>query len=257
MSEISSHEHSISLTTVYVWTYGSTPIGDPDPGKAWKARAEHAALSEEMETGRPMDPSANIDGWLTIRRTYDRLQDGINPLLNPPPITEEPVVEDKVQPRATYSSRIAQTYRSITGNGKKNEGPKDYFWCSLKGHVFYIKKLKEDHVADFEEIKRRYPSRDEDAKRPPRDMLETEIVLDLNRYEVTMEGKHGPEGITEGKLFGKRNAICLRLIPSEKGKKDGLPLLAKGMHSGASSDAAATFIDEGAPWYIFSKSNYK
>lgn len=200
-----------------------------------------------METGRPNDPDAALDGWLTIRRSYDRLGEGINPLI-PPPL-EETGIDEKGQ--KTYSSRIAQTYRSITGNNKKNEAPKDYFWCSLKGPVFYVHRLKDDRVAEWEEIKKRLITRDEDARRPTKEMLETVVVLNLNRYEVTMEGKEG-EVITEGKLFGKRNAIGMRLVESEKGKKDGLPHLAKGM----TWDNGA-LEDEGGLWYIFCKSNFK
>lgn len=238
---------------MYIWTFASTPIGDSDPGKAYKGRTEHDALQEEAETGHPKDMDAVLDGWLTIRRTYDRLEGGLNPLLTPPPVTEEPVVDSKGQQRTTYSSRIAQTYRSITGASKKTDAPKDYFWCALKGSVFYVHKLKEERTQDWEEIKKRFPNRDEDSKRPSREMLETVVVLDMNRYQVTVEDKDGPDGIIEGKLFSKRNAVVLRLIDLEKGKKEGLPVLAKGM----SSDAGETFVDEGGPWYIFSKSNCK
>lgn len=123
--------------------------------------------------------------------------------------------------KSTYSSRIAQTYRSIVPRQNKLPAPKSYFFCVLKSSVLF---LYEDESQS-----------------------NCAAAIGIEDYNVEIEDDEGQFNRRDGKMFSKRNAIVLKL--REGGR--GIPLLSKSM---SVEDANG---EANGPIYLFSKSNTK
>lgn len=211
-------------------------------------RLEEEALKEEAKRGGPSDSQSSIDGWLTIRRQFDAPQPhgGQGQILtNNLPDAIDNVNDHHNPSKLSYSTRIAQTYRTIRGTAAKaNLPPQDMYWVSLKGGLLFIYQLtpegKEKCTVG--------------VTVPTQEHLEAIVALHLERYNLTIESKHGSAGLTEGKLFSKRTALVLRLVDTKSNKKDGFAMIAKGM---SNSDNSMTIDEEIAPWFIHSKSPVK
>ncbi|KIR29806.1 endoplasmic reticulum protein [Cryptococcus deuterogattii LA55] len=122
-------------------------------------------------------------------------------------------------PKPTYSSRIAQTYRSIVPRQNKLPTPKSYFFCVLKSSVLF---LYEDETQS-----------------------NCAAAIGVEDYTVGIENGEGQFDGKDGEMFSKRNAIVLKV--REGGR--GIPLLSKTM-SAEDGDGEAN-----GPIYLFSKSN--
>lgn len=101
--------------------------------------------------------------------------------------------------KSTYSSRIAQTYRSIVPRQNKLPAPKSYFFCVLKSSVLF---LYEDESQS-----------------------NCAAAIGIEDYNVEVEDGGGQFNGRDGEMFSKRNAIVLKL--REGGR--GIPLLSKSM----------------------------
>lgn len=226
--------------------YGSKPIGDVDLHKRDRMKLEEQAMKEEAKRGGPADTQSAIDGWLTIRRQFDAPHDRQGQILtNSMPDAVDNINDHHNPSKLSYSTRIAQTYRTIRGTTSKPNGPpQDMFWVSLKGSLLFI---YQPTVEGKEKVTVGIGT-------PSPEHMEAIVALDLERYKLTIESKHGAAGLTEGKLFSKRTAMVLRLIDSKSSKKDGFAMIAKGM---SSSDNSMTLDEELAPWFIQSKSPVK
>ncbi|OXC69518.1 hypothetical protein AYX13_02079 [Cryptococcus neoformans] len=123
--------------------------------------------------------------------------------------------------KSTYSSRIAQTYRSIVPRQNKLPAPKSYFFCVLKSSVLF---LYEDESQS-----------------------NCAAAIGIEDYNVEIEDDEGQFNRRDGEMFSKRNAIVLKL--REGGR--GIPLLSKSM---SVEDANG---EANGPIYLFSKSNTK
>ena len=149
---------------------------------------------------------------------------------------------------ATYSARIAQTYRQMVEarQSKKDSPPKEFFWCVLKGSVLF---LYEDEAQS-----------------------ECIAAIGVDKYMVGVETSEGGKFTgKDAEMFAKRNACVLRILEKEKTNggnghgngegKEGLPVLAKGMEAGAVAGGGEKADEEremeNAPWFLFSKSNTK
>lgn len=230
--------------------YGSKPIGDIDLRKRDRLLLEQSHFKETEQHVEDDDGDNNfhpiIEGWLTVRRQFqspDQNQQG-QMMNNAAPDAVDNINGHHNPSKLSYSTRIAQAYRTVKAAGaanSANQTPKDMFWVQLKGSLLFIYQPKEQFKSQVTV----------GGGKPKDEHIEPIVALPLNRYRLTMETRHGTAGLTEGKLFSKRTAMVLRLVDSTSSKKEGLHMLAKGM---SSSDNAMTFDEEVAPWFIQCKS---
>jgi hypothetical protein len=228
-------------------TYGSTPIGDPDPFRTDKARLQAEQEREELlEKAKNAAATAKpLSGWLTVRRQFQPNNTSTS-IFAPamassasintahPEIEEEQTDKDDASIKSgvstqtttstattvptTYSARIAQTYRQMVES---------------RQNVLF---LYEDEAAS-----------------------ECVAAIGVNKYVVGIEGKDGGrfEG-KDGEMFAKRNCIVMRVQERESAAKDGLPALTKSMGIGNGELGQEEEREpENAPWFLFSKSNTK
>jgi hypothetical protein len=248
----------------YALTYGSVPIGDPDPEKTHKAELQQQHEREELLEKGKAALGKPLSGWLTVRRQFQPTTANTSIFMpnigmsNPEDATiglekekDDNVSEgDDVSIKSgistpansgaqagtgtptTYSARIAQTYRQMVESRQKNNTPpKEYFFCVLKGQVLF---LYEDEAQS-----------------------ECVAAIGVDKYTIGVEGKDG--GAFTGKdaeMFAKRNAIVMRICEAEGADKEGLPMLSKGMTTTEESKEEA-MEKEHAPWFLFAKSNTK
>jgi len=131
----------------------------------------------------------------------------------------------------SYVTRMRYFLDSRSKDPKRSR-PKDMWYVALKGTVLY---LYEDEG-----------------------MTEVEAAIGLGGHDVAIY----PEGLLDGELFAKRNAICLRPKPGTSGR--GTPNLSKkaSFGSGSSEDGdrktpsekveeKREAITPSTPWFIF------
>jgi hypothetical protein len=253
----------------YVYKYGSVPIGDADPSKRLKAEIQSRSEREEIlekDAAKTAPLVKPLSGWLTVRRQFAPyvtsssifLPNTTTPETASAEPEESPQERDDVSirsttstpvpastgsqtpsspaggtnaPPTTYSARIASTYRQMMETRQKKESPpKEFLFCVLKGQVLF---LYEDEAQS-----------------------ECVAAIGVDKYVVGIEGKEGGKFVgKDAEMFAKRNAIVLRMEDKEQSNgKDGMPNLAKGMEGKEEEESKEV---EGAPWFLFSKSNTK
>ncbi|WWC88743.1 uncharacterized protein L201_003656 [Kwoniella dendrophila CBS 6074] len=243
------------LAIVYIYKYGSVPIGDADPEKLEKAeiQAEHEK-NEQIEKGNnPTNQSDKpLSGWLTVRRQFKPITAGSRNAIatgdssesvraGEQDESEKDKDKDKTDTASintnassssttTYSARIAQTYRSVMDAraARKEPIPKEFFFCVLKSSVLF---LYEDESQS-----------------------NCVAALGIDQYTIRIEREDGKK--LKGKdaeMFAKRNAIVMRVAKGTE--KKGLPLLSKGTSADAEEGAEREMQNK--PIFLFSKSNIK
>ncbi|KAG7452142.1 uncharacterized protein BT62DRAFT_941230 [Guyanagaster necrorhizus] len=145
---------------------------------------------------------------------------------------------------------LVRSFLDARSKDPKRSRPKDMWYVVLKGKILY---LYEDEG-----------------------MTECEAVIQLGAHDVTIY----PEGLLDGELFAKRNAICLQPKDSEADsimpsvtkamKLDGNDVGKKSKDTETSTKAAETMtdpeklktvtakeeaVDSNTPWFIFVRSN--
>ncbi|KAF9654165.1 hypothetical protein BDM02DRAFT_3106441 [Thelephora ganbajun] len=130
---------------------------------------------------------------------------------------------------------LVRSFLDSRSKDPKRSRPKDMWYVTLKGKVLY---LYEDEG-----------------------MTEVEAAIELGGHDVVIY----PEGLLDGELFAKRNAICLKPKPDAKGRRT--PKLTKRASSGSGSsedgdrrspsekpdkaEERKEVITPPTPWFIF------
>ncbi|ODO05239.1 hypothetical protein L198_01929 [Cryptococcus wingfieldii CBS 7118] len=252
---------ALTVVLVYVYQYGTTPIGDKDPYKFQKATLQHdAERAEQLQKQRyraPSSTSPTVSGWITVRNTFN--PDGWTIGNGKPggesqvtgtstPVTESPSEELAEEeswgkantpssgeqtpgsadaqggkmPYVPYTTRIAQTYRTILPRQTKAPIPRQYFFGVLKSSVLY---LYEDEA-----------------------QINCLHAIAIDDYSVGIEMPSGMFEGKDGEMFAKRHGIVLKIRKPGK----GMPLLSKSMEATQTEFGLAN-----SPIYLFSKSNTK
>lgn len=153
--------------------------------------------------------------------------------------------------RRTYEESISdgsyvtyvRSFLDARSKDPKKSRPKDMWYVVLKGNVLF---LYEDE-----------------------DMTECEAAVELSGHQIIIY----PEGLLDGELFAKRNAICLR--PKLQSQDDAMPSVTKTMKLAEDGDtkqevgegkldeergrleqtAREVALNPSTPWFIFVRSN--
>ncbi|WVQ65855.1 uncharacterized protein L199_004033 [Kwoniella botswanensis] len=254
----------VVFAVVYVYKYGSVPIGDPDPFKVEKAELQgQEEKDEQIGKSKTLTSMGDkpISGWLTVRRQFKPLSAGAGSknaiatgtsaesadeaehgelekegekrdtesIITSGSTTSTATTPSNNNP-STYSARIAQTYRSMVESraSRKEPVPQEFFFCVLKGSVLF---LYEDESQS-----------------------NCVAALGVDQYTVRIEREDGKrfKG-KDAEMFSKRNAVVLRVAKGVE--KKGLPLVSKDTQVGSEEGKEREL--ENKPIFLFTKSNIK
>ncbi|KAF7969850.1 hypothetical protein HWV62_25850 [Athelia sp. TMB] len=223
----------VIVALIGITIYTSVPVGDIDPAKA--ARNAREKDSEKIEQDIKEEDAAAVADTVPPSEVQDipRTRKGW--------LTMRHTFEE-----STFDGSYVTLVRSFLdarSKDPKRSRPKDMWYVVLKGKVLY---LYEDEG-----------------------MTECEAVLELGGHEVLVY----PEGLQDGELFAKRNALCLRPkaaapagiasvtremklesdieIEGKKGRE-----LERAIEEKEARDAAREVaLHQALPWFIFVRTN--
>ncbi|PIL31508.1 hypothetical protein GSI_06210 [Ganoderma sinense ZZ0214-1] len=224
------------LGAVFYTVYTSIPVGDPDPDKLKKRELQ--ALSEDEGDDAPSTTSGPTPSPSSLTSDLNDL-----PRTRKGWLTVRRTFEES-QTDASYVDMV-RGFLDARSKDPKRSRPKDTWYVALKGTVLY---LYEDES-----------------------MTECKAI-ELGGYDVVVY----PEGLQDGELFAKRNAICLKpkgavgkkempgvtrdmRLSGEENEEDGeensgRQRKAQGEGEKRREEAREQGFDASTPWFIFVRS---
>ena len=231
----------VILAAIFYTIYTSVPVGDADPYKLKKRDLQE----------RPQDTAAASDEPASTPSSAAATSSDVNDL--PRSRRGWLTVRRTFEESPTDASYVdfVRGFLDARSKDPKRSRPKDTWFAALKGTVLY---LYEDES-----------------------MSECEAAIELGGHAVAVY----PEGLPDGELFAKRNAICLKPRftlngDGEEAGPRGMPSVTREMRLGAGTDESeaageekgsaqrrrereaerrrAETLDGAAPWFIFVRS---
>lgn len=189
-------------------------------------------------------------GWITVRRTFEAAN-SIPPIPQPQPAgsgagkaTSSSLDNDNASIHTNssgasldsgYMTSLASSYRNFMDSRSKDpkrSRPKDRFYAVLKDSVLFLHETERE--------------------------TDCYAAIKVTLHDVVIY----PEGLIDGELFMKKNAILLRPHISAAANPTEVPSLVMGRPqasiNGSASAAYADPLDTGShqPWYLFPSINH-
>ncbi|KII94029.1 hypothetical protein PLICRDRAFT_50021 [Plicaturopsis crispa FD-325 SS-3] len=221
----------VVFALVFFTIYTSVPVGDIDVSKnARRELQDKAAAAQHEHDDDPLSSPEVREGSEKDGKEIDEPEIPLNdrPRTRKGWLTMRRTFEESAFDGGYVT--LVRSFLDARSKDPKRSRPKDMWYVVLKGSVLY---LYEDEG-----------------------MTECEAALELGRHEVVVY----PEGLPDGELFAKRNAICLK---PRTGDGKVLPSVRRETKLDATDEDRPTDDDKAreeapntaAPWFIFVRSN--